>query len=168
MPHDAWADAVMTSLDRIARVGLAATVLVLASLGLLAWNGSIFDDPGPSGQTSVEASRRAPPPPSGPSSPPRRTTSPPSGVHWPMSKLMRAIDGVRIRAGSRVVRVEADTTLCSGENSPIRRKATRFWERFRCTFTTFRAGEPERDLDFRVHPLGPRRFSISGARWIGD
>jgi hypothetical protein len=84
-----------------------------------------------------------------------------------MPKLMRAIDGVRIRAGSTVVRVEADTTLCSGEESPIRRKNTRVWRRFRCTFTTFGAGGPERDLDFRVHPLGRRRFSISGARWIG-
>jgi hypothetical protein len=80
---------------------------------------------------------------------------------------MRSIDGVRIRAGSTVVRVEADTTLCSGEEAPIRRNGTRVWERFRCTFTTFGAGGPERDLDFRVDPLGPRRFSVSDVRWVG-
>jgi hypothetical protein len=154
-------DAAMTNLGWIALVGTAAAALALASLGLVAWDGSIFDDTGPLGQNSIETSQRTPP------SPPRPAISSRSGVHWPMAKVMRAIDGVRIRAGSRVVRVQAETTLCSGEEPPVRRKATRSWERFRCTFTSFRASVPERDLEFRVHPLGPRRFSISGARWIG-
>ena len=154
----------MTSLNRITLVGLAAAALGLASLSLLAWGGSIVDDPGTE-RGSVEPSHRSPAPASVPA--PRRATAPRSGVQWPMAKLMRAIDGLRIRIGSTVVRVDADTTLCSGETPPVTRHGTRFWTRFRCTFTTFGVAGPERDLDFRVHPLGPRRFAVSGARWIG-
>jgi hypothetical protein len=42
----------------------------------------------------------------------------------------------------------------------------RQWRHFRCTHTTRRG--LGRDVDFRVHVLGVRRFLITDARWIAD
>jgi hypothetical protein len=79
---------------------------------------------------------------------------------------MRSIDDVRVRVGARVVRIDAETALCSGEGRSIRRRGVRTWAHFRCTFTTFTATGPGRDVEFRLHPLDARRFQITGARWI--
>ena len=86
--------------------------------------------------------------------------------YWPMAKLMRAIDDVRVRVGTRVVRVHAETTLCSGEGPSIRRAGTRRWSRFSCTYTTFTKQGVDRDLDFRVRVTGLKRFVISDAHWV--
>jgi hypothetical protein len=174
MPDDASSEGPMTRFDRIAVVGLAAAALGLVAVVVLAWGGSIADDspspprgsPSPPEQARRSAAPPAPPPTSLERPPPPASPRA-EGVHWPMGKLMRALDGSRVRIGSTVVRVEADTTLCSGENTPVRRNGARFWTRFHCTFTTFAAGVPDRDVEFRVRPVGPRRLSVTGARWIG-
>jgi hypothetical protein len=87
--------------------------------------------------------------------------------YWPMAKLMRAIDDVRVRVGTRVVRIHTETTLCSGEGPSIRRREVRRWSRFSCTYTTFTKLGVDRDLDFRVRITGTRRFVITDAHWVG-
>jgi hypothetical protein len=83
-----------------------------------------------------------------------------------MAKVMRAIDDVRVRVGTRVIRIHSETTLCSGEGPSIRRRGIRMWSRFSCTYTTFTKGGVDRDLDFRVRVTGARRFVISDAHWV--
>jgi hypothetical protein len=87
--------------------------------------------------------------------------------YWPMAKVMRAIDDVRVRVGTRVVRIHSETTLCSGEGPSIRRRGIRRWSRFSCTYTTFTRQGVDRDLDFRVRVNGLKRFVISDAHWVG-
>ena len=87
------------------------------------------------------------------------------GAFWPVAKVMRAIDDARIRVGTKVVRVDSDTTLCSGEGRARLRKGVRTWTHFRCTFSTFTAGGPGRDIEFRLHALDARRFATTSARW---
>ena len=86
--------------------------------------------------------------------------------YWPLAKVMRMIDGVRIRVGTKVVRIESDTTLCSGEGRSIRRNGVRRWSRFSCTSTTFTRAGLDRDMEFVVRVLGKRRFAIRDAHWI--
>jgi hypothetical protein len=86
--------------------------------------------------------------------------------YWPVSKVMRAIDDVRVRVGTRVVRIHKETTLCSGEGPSIRRRGLRRWSRFACTYTTFTKRGVDRDLDFRVRVLGTTRFAITDAHWV--
>jgi hypothetical protein len=86
---------------------------------------------------------------------------------WPVAKAMRVIDGAKVRVGSRVVRIRAATTLCSGEGRSIRRGGVRRWARFACTFTTFTKQGVDRDLEFRVYVTGRNRYVIRDPRWIG-
>jgi hypothetical protein len=88
-------------------------------------------------------------------------------AYWPLAKVMRSIDGVRVRVGHHVVRIDSETTLCSGEGRRIRRRGVRMWSRFACTFTTFTPSGVDRDLEFDVYVTGPRRYVIRNARWIG-
>jgi hypothetical protein len=88
------------------------------------------------------------------------------GVSWPTAKTMRIVDEKRVHIGTRVVRVDVETTLCSGEGQATRRGGVRVWRHFRCTFTTFTALGPGRDVEFRVHPLDARRVAITDARWV--
>jgi hypothetical protein len=83
--------------------------------------------------------------------------------YWSVAHVMRAIDGVRIRVGTRVVRIDKDTTLCSGEGRKILRHGVRAWSRFVCTFTTFTKTGLDRDLEVRVYVTG---FAIRDAHWI--
>jgi hypothetical protein len=87
--------------------------------------------------------------------------------YWPVVKVMRVIDNARIHVGTRLVRIDSDTTLCSGEGRSIRRAGARRWTRFVCTFTTFTKGGADRDLEFRVFVTGRNRYAIRDARWIG-
>jgi hypothetical protein len=84
---------------------------------------------------------------------------------WTLGKTMRRIDGTRVHAGSRTVRVHSDTTLCSGDGWTIRRAGKRYWKHFLCTYTT--NGGLGRDIGFRVHVRGKLRFLITDAHWIG-
>jgi hypothetical protein len=88
------------------------------------------------------------------------------GAFWPAAKVMRAVDGSRIHVGTKVVRVDSDTTLCSGEGRVKLRRGVRTWTHFRCTFSTFTARGPGRDVEFRVHALDARRIATTSARWI--
>jgi hypothetical protein len=86
--------------------------------------------------------------------------------YWSVGKVLRRVDGATIRLGTRKVRVESDSTLCSGYGASIRRGRLRMWRHFNCTYTTFTKAGVDRDLDFRLHVRGARRFSISDAHWI--
>jgi hypothetical protein len=87
--------------------------------------------------------------------------------YWPIAKVMRLIDGVRVRVGTRVIRIDTETTLCSGEGPSVRRSGIRRWSRFKCTFTTFTRQGLDRDLEFQVRVTGARRFVIRDAHWVG-
>jgi hypothetical protein len=87
-------------------------------------------------------------------------------AYWPMTKLMRSIDEVRVRVGTRVVRIHSETTLCSGELRPIRRRGVRMWSRFSCTYTTFTRQGIDRDVEFEVVVVSATRFVIRDAHWI--
>jgi hypothetical protein len=86
--------------------------------------------------------------------------------YWPMPKLMRSIDDVRVRVGARVVRIHTETTLCSGDGQSIRRRGIRMWSRFSCTYTTFTKQGVDRDLEFRVDVVSAKRFVIRDVHWI--
>ena len=87
---------------------------------------------------------------------------------WSVAKAMRVTDDARVRVGGRVVRVDIQTTLCAGQGTSTRRRGVRVWRHFVCTYTTFTRQRPDRDVDFRVHVLGLRRFVITDARWVPD
>jgi len=80
---------------------------------------------------------------------------------------MQRLDRTWLRVGNRVVRVDATTTLCSGLGAPVVRSGVHRWSAFYCTFTTFRGGI-DRDLDFRVRLVGPRRFVLGQVHWVGE
>ena len=88
------------------------------------------------------------------------------GAHWPVSKVMRTLDGNRVHVLSTAVRIDSGTTLCSGEGRATRRQGIPTWTHFHCTFTSFRRGLPWRDLEFRVHALDSTRIAITNPRWI--
>jgi hypothetical protein len=83
---------------------------------------------------------------------------------WTLTKTMRRIDGARIHVGSRRIRVDRDTTLCSAEGRRIRRRGNVYSKHFLCTYTT--NGGLGRDVQFRVHVLGRTRFVITDGQWI--
>lgn len=87
--------------------------------------------------------------------------------YWPVAKVMHAVDGARVRVGARVVRINTQTTLCSGEGRSIRRRRVRIWSRFTCTFTTFARSGVDRDLEFEVYVIGRARYAIRDAHWVG-
>jgi hypothetical protein len=89
------------------------------------------------------------------------------GWYWPVAKVMRAIDGARVRVGGRVIRVDSETTLCSGMGRRIRRHGVRMWSRFECTYTTFTSNGADRDLEFEVRVSGRTRYAIRDAHWVG-
>jgi hypothetical protein len=86
--------------------------------------------------------------------------------YWPVSKLMRAIDGKPVSVEGRRVRVDAETTLCAGRLAPRRVRGVRAWRSFACTYTTFTRKGVDRDLDFRVRTLDGKRFKITDAHWV--
>jgi hypothetical protein len=85
---------------------------------------------------------------------------------WSLDKVMRMTDGVQLRVGKTVVRIDQETTLCAGQGSPRRRNGVRRWRHFLCSYTTRRG--LGRDVEFRVHVLGVRRLRITDARWVGS
>src|SRR5512133_1060355 len=88
--------------------------------------------------------------------------------YWPISKLMRAIDRAPVSVQGRSVRVDTDTTLCTGRRDSRRIRGVRAWRSFACTFTMFTRAGVDRDLDFRVRTLGARRFVITDPHWVGE
>lgn len=92
------------------------------------------------------------------------TIRPPSPWSWSLAKTMQLIDRTRI-VGGRRLRVDSETTLCSGVGPLVRRSGVPRWHAFDCTYTTF-SGGVDRDLEFRVDILGPSRYVITDVRWI--
>ena len=88
------------------------------------------------------------------------------GAFWTHAKLTRLIDDKRIPVGTRFVRVDTDTTLCSGDGRGWLRQGTRMWMHFHCTFTTFTVLGADRDVEFRIHALDALRMTITDARWV--
>jgi hypothetical protein len=88
------------------------------------------------------------------------------GAFWSMAKVMRQTDGARLRVGTRIVRLDADTMLCSGDGRSLRRGGVRRWTHFMCTYTTFTRSGVGPDVEFRVHALGTTRFVVTHARWV--
>jgi hypothetical protein len=89
----------------------------------------------------------------------------PGPWHWSVQKVMQRIDGKRVRVAGRVVRVDSDTALCSGEGRGGRQRPIRVWKHFSCTYSVFVAGDGIYDCEFRVHVLGRRKFLITNAQW---
>jgi hypothetical protein len=87
--------------------------------------------------------------------------------YWTVGKVMRMIDNARISVNRRIVRIESESTLCSGEGAPIRRRGFRMWRRFACTFSTFSKRGVDRDLDFRLRVTSATRFVVFDAHWVG-
>ena len=85
---------------------------------------------------------------------------------WPVEKLMRAIDGARLRVDGRSVAIDSATALCSGRGSPVVRMGVRRWRAFDCTYTTFKGGI-DRDIEFRVAVAGPNHYSVLSSNWVG-
>jgi hypothetical protein len=88
------------------------------------------------------------------------------GVYWSFSKLMRRLDGTRVKVGGRWVRIHRETTLCSGIGRRIHRHGVRRWRRFECTYSIFlRAGLY--DCEFVVVTIDARTLSVRKPRWVG-
>lgn len=85
---------------------------------------------------------------------------------WSVAKVMRVTDGARVHVGKRVVRIDEASMLCAGRGAMRRRDGIRRWRHFTCTYTTFTPRGVGRDVEFRVHVLGVRRYVITDARWI--
>jgi hypothetical protein len=99
----------------------------------------------------------------------QRTTTlalPRTNWSWPVERLMRAIDGARLRVDGRSVPVDSATALCSGRGSPVVRSGVRRWRAFDCTYTTFKGGI-DRDVEFRVAVVGPNGYSVVSSDWVG-
>jgi hypothetical protein len=90
-----------------------------------------------------------------------------TGPAWSIAKVMRLIDRTRIGVDGQVLRVDSETTLCSGRGVPVVRGGTRRWRAFDCTFTTF-SGGIDRDLEFRVDVTGTRSYVVREIRSIGN
>ena len=88
------------------------------------------------------------------------------GFYWSIPKVMRMIANTRISVNGRILRIQSESTLCSGEGRSIRRRGIRMWNRFECTYTTFTKRGVDRDLDFRLRPSGARRFVVYDAHWV--
>jgi hypothetical protein len=88
-------------------------------------------------------------------------------TYWSLGKMMRMLDNTRVAVKGRSVRIETESTLCSGEGRSIRRRGVRMWHRFACTYTTFTKRGVDRDLDFNVRATSATRFVIFDAHWVG-
>jgi hypothetical protein len=93
------------------------------------------------------------------------TVAHPGPWHWPLQKVMQRIDGKRIQIDGRVVRIDSETTLCSGLGRAVRQRGIRAWKHFDCTYSVFVAGHGIYDCELRVHVLGLRKYRITNARW---
>ena len=85
---------------------------------------------------------------------------------WSVPWLLARIDRAHVSVGSWSGRVQAPSTLCSGEGRGRRWAGMRHWRHFTCTWTVFDGkGAGDRDVTFRVHTLTMRRYRITNARF---
>jgi hypothetical protein len=88
----------------------------------------------------------------------------PGRWHWSLQQVMQRLAGKRLHVGGRVVRIDVNTVLCSGEGRARRARGARFWKHFVCTYSVFTT-HGIYDCEFRVHVLGTRKFVITDAHW---
>jgi hypothetical protein len=86
--------------------------------------------------------------------------------YWSTAKVLRRLDGAKVTAGARSVRIRSATTLCAGEGTSIRSHRIRLWRRFVCTYTTFTKAGVDRDLDFHVRTIDATRYDVFDAHWV--
>ena len=86
------------------------------------------------------------------------------GAYWPFGKVIRTLDGTKIRIGRRTVRIEGAVTACTGQGRARNRRGRPAWNHFRCIRSTL--SPRGRDFAFVVHVHGTRRFTISEAHFI--
>ena len=85
-------------------------------------------------------------------------------AHWSLKKLVRTLAGRRIRIEGRVVRLDAESLLCSGGGGGQRRAGGRVWTEFSCTQPTFPPGQlVGPDAEFRVQVTGSAKFRVTDA-----
>jgi len=85
---------------------------------------------------------------------------------WTLKTVLSRIDGAKVIVGRWSGRVDADSTLCSGNGRALVRTRRRHWRHFTCTWTVFdRRGAVDRDVTFAVHVLAGRRFAITRGRF---
>jgi len=86
---------------------------------------------------------------------------------WSYSALMQRIVGARVPMPGRRIVVDRDLVICSGQGKPLRLRTGPRWKHFTCTQTLFRNGI-DKDVTFRVHVRGQRRFAITDVRYGPD
>ena len=86
--------------------------------------------------------------------------------YWSTAKVLRQLDGEKVKVGTRIVRLRSATTLCAGQGTSVRRHGIRLWRRFVCTYTTFTKAGVGRDLDFRVRTITATRYAVWDAHWV--
>ena len=85
---------------------------------------------------------------------------------WTLAAVLSRIDGAKVIVGRWSGRVDASSTLCSGDGRGALWAGRRHWSRFTCTWTVFdRHGAVDRDVTFRVYVLSPRRFAVASGRF---
>jgi hypothetical protein len=85
---------------------------------------------------------------------------------WTLGKTMQRLDGMRVRVGQRLIRLETPTLLCSGVGRAFRQDGVRRWQRFHCTYVVFIHGRTY-DCEFRAVVVRGQRLSLRAPRWIG-
>ncbi len=92
--------------------------------------------------------------------PPR--AAPRAASTWSRDAVLRRLDGRRVRAAGRTVRLDATTMTCRGLGAARSGRAgERAWSRFRCVQPTFPAGQVAGpDLVFTVRATGRRTFEV--------
>jgi hypothetical protein len=79
--------------------------------------------------------------------------------------VVRRIVGRRVAVDGRVVRIDADTVVCTGLGAARRVHGQAAWTRFRCLQPTFPAGSVAGpDLIFVVESVASGRLSVTQAR----
>ena len=98
-------------------------------------------------------------------------TAPRAGAHrgapfWSHQKVMARVDGAAVVIGRWKGRVDAPSTLCSGDGRGASWSGARHWRHFTCTWTIFKSGgQIDRDVTFRLHTVTTNRFVITSARF---
>jgi hypothetical protein len=79
---------------------------------------------------------------------------------------MARVDGAAVVIGRWKGRVDAPSTLCSGEGRGAMWSGARHWRHFTCTWTVFKSGgQIGRDVTFRLHTVTTKTFVITSAHF---
>jgi hypothetical protein len=139
------------------RLALAGLLIALGALGLVAIADRRDTRPDRSPALTTPAPRSP--------APTRREVE--RRVPWTRGRLLRRLEGRRIRIGDRRVRLRGDTLACGGVGrAESGRGGARAWRRFRCVQPTFPPGTVAGpDAIFFVEPSGRKAFAVVGGRF---